>query len=218
VAEESFELEQPYEAPTLVGIPTPYGGDARSQGSAGAIDSEPIAVADVDESFDLEPERAAATMPAPQPVPAAAVPWPPAAAIGGEQEASFDFDAVPEPVEPWSPPQGSYGAPEASAASQPRGAADLAMSTATLAELYLSQGVLDKAIDVYSQLLEREPDNQRARARLGEIKALEGQSRPEEARAGAPVASAATAAPSRREAIERTIARLEALLTALKRT
>jgi hypothetical protein len=46
------------------------------------------------------------------------------------------------------------------------------LSTPTLAELYFDQGFKDKAIQVYEELLEREPQNERARARLIEIKAL----------------------------------------------
>jgi hypothetical protein len=78
--------------------------------------------------------------------------------------------------------------------------------------------VLDKAIEVYRQLLEREPGNERARTRLVEIQALDAQLRAEEARAAAEGSPAPSPGASRRQAIERTIARLEALLVALKGT
>ena len=56
------------------------------------------------------------------------------------------------------------------------------LSSATLAELYFNQGFTDKALDVYRQLVEREPGNERARARLAELEALERHLRAEEAR------------------------------------
>ena len=92
------------------------------------------------------------------------------------------------------------------------------LSSATLAELYFNQGFTDKALDVYRQLLEREPGNERARARHTELLALDRHLRAEEARGaqpepGTPVDKAA----SRRRAIERTIARLEAMLAAVKK-
>jgi tetratricopeptide (TPR) repeat protein len=43
------------------------------------------------------------------------------------------------------------------------------LATATLAELYVSQGFLDRAIDVYRELLETGPDNERFRDRLEEL-------------------------------------------------
>jgi cytochrome c-type biogenesis protein CcmH/NrfG len=92
------------------------------------------------------------------------------------------------------------------------------LSSATLAELYFNQGFTDKALDVYRQLVEREPGNERARARITELEALERHLRAEEARGpqaepGAPADPAA----ARRKAIERTIARLEAMLAAVKK-
>jgi DNA-binding SARP family transcriptional activator len=82
------------------------------------------------------------------------------------------------------------------------------LSTPTLAELYFDQGFKDKAIQVYEELLEREPQNERARARLIEIKALSRQ-----------VAEEASADPraERRLTLERKIARLEQMLAAVRR-
>lgn len=43
------------------------------------------------------------------------------------------------------------------------------LASATLAELFVSQGFLDRAINVYRELLEKEPDNEKFRARLNEL-------------------------------------------------
>ena len=58
-----------------------------------------------------------------------------------------------EPPPPWLlPSQTEPAAPE--------------LISSTLAELYFNQGFTDKAIEVYQQVLGREPANERARARL----------------------------------------------------
>lgn len=100
------------------------------------------------------------------------------------------------------------------------------LSSSTLAELYFNQGFLEKAVEVYRQLLEREPSNERARARLTELEALErhlqaaaapGPPSPAPPGAPAPAAGEADVRRRRREAIQRTIARLEGLLAAVRR-
>jgi hypothetical protein len=82
------------------------------------------------------------------------------------------------------------------------------LSTPTLAELYFEQGFYARALEVYEEILEREPTNERARARLIEIRAvarsLEGPSPPDPRAA-------------RRQEIERTITRLEQMLAAVRR-
>jgi hypothetical protein len=81
------------------------------------------------------------------------------------------------------------------------------LASTTLAELYSSQGLTEKAIEVYREVLEREPENAQAKERLIE---LEG--------AGAsPGSDAVPPDPrlARRRAVERTIRRLEGLLAAL---
>jgi hypothetical protein len=89
------------------------------------------------------------------------------------------------------------------------------LASPTLAELYFSQGLVDQAIGVYQKLLQRDPGNERARSRLAELQA--------HAAALAPPASAAApggrGAPSeaRRQALERTISKLEELRTALRK-
>jgi len=82
------------------------------------------------------------------------------------------------------------------------GAAASAFPSPTLAELYYQQGVVDRAVDVYRQVVEQEPGNEKARQRLAEL----------EAGAGAGADRAA-----RRAALERTIAGLEQLVAAVRR-
>jgi tetratricopeptide (TPR) repeat protein len=47
--------------------------------------------------------------------------------------------------------------------------AEPSLSSATIAELYIEQGHLDEAIEIYRQILVREPDNERAQRRLEEL-------------------------------------------------
>jgi len=42
--------------------------------------------------------------------------------------------------------------------------------SATLAEIYLEQGYLEKAIAIYDQLLLKEPDNESYKAKLASLK------------------------------------------------
>ncbi|MBT0652837.1 tetratricopeptide repeat protein [Geomobilimonas luticola] len=44
------------------------------------------------------------------------------------------------------------------------------LSTATLAELYVSQGFLKRAVTIYRELLETEPDNEDLKRRMMELK------------------------------------------------
>ena len=82
-------------------------------------------------------------------------------------------------------------------------------SSSTLAELYYQQGLVDRAVDVYRQLLEQEPSNERARLRLVEL---------ETSGAGpTPPPAVPDERAARRRALERTIAGLETLLAAVQR-
>jgi len=81
--------------------------------------------------------------------------------------------------------------------------------SATLAELYFKQGFAEKAVEVYRQLIEREPGNDRLRRRLAELQ----DTRP----APAPASHTGTDQASRRVALERTIAKLEGMLAAIKK-
>ncbi len=55
-----------------------------------------------------------------------------------------------------------------------RGAADLddSLNTRTLADIYMEQGVYDKALDIYSDLAKKNPDNAEIQSRLEEVKKL----------------------------------------------
>lgn len=79
----------------------------------------------------------------------------------------------------------------------------------TLAELYFSQGHIEKAIEVYRKLLRGGGDNEKARLRLIELEALV---RHESASVAVPTPSR----DERRAAIVRTIDRLERLLSAVR--
>ena len=81
--------------------------------------------------------------------------------------------------------------------------------SATLAELYFKQGFAEKAVEVYRQLIEREPENDRLRRRLAELQAPRI--------APAPASHSGTDQASRRVALERTIAKLEGMLAAIKK-
>ena len=87
----------------------------------------------------------------------------------------------------------------------------------TLAELYFNQGFPDKAVTVLKQLLEREPANARARARLAEIETREARLRVEEERVAAATGPGADRRALRRQAIERTISQLERMLGAIRK-
>jgi predicted Zn-dependent protease len=120
----------------------------------------------------------------------------PAAAVAAE-ETVFEAEARPEPVElarPVPPPAGAPGDAATGAATP--------FSSSTLAELYFRQGLVERAVEVYRQVLDEEPGNERARSRLAE---LESARPPADARA------------ARRAALERTIGGLEALLIVLQR-
>jgi hypothetical protein len=124
----------------------------------------------------------------------AAPPLPPR--VVAVEETLFDEEPAPPPV---APGPGLAGASLPEETTSPGGTP---FSSSTLAELYLRQGIVDRAVEVYRQVLAEEPGNDRARSRLAE---LEGAPSPGEARS------------ARRKALERTIAGLEALLSALQR-
>jgi tetratricopeptide (TPR) repeat protein len=92
----------------------------------------------------------------------------------------------------------------AATAAPPAPAPEPELSSPTLAELYFDQGFFEKAIEVYRRLLQREPDNERLRARMNEIDSIQRRA-----------ASPAGPPGSRQEAIGRAIARLQDLRAAL---
>ncbi|MCG6922556.1 MAG: tetratricopeptide repeat protein [Acidobacteria bacterium] len=167
------------------------------------------------------PEPPAATPEPPPPTPEAAPPLadspPPAVELPApeaapreppEAEPSLLATERPSVVEP--PAEGTPPAPvPATASLEPADKTGKPLSSGTLAELYFQQGLLDRAIAVYREVIAGEPGNEAARARLAEI----------QAEAEASVSGGPTRPPaevdgraSRRRVLERTIARLEALL------
>ncbi len=154
---------------------------------------------------------------------------------GGREELIFDFEAQPiEPTEPTLPfgrlttpplfetlptppaaePDDDVLRPmELTPDDEDLKAPVPELSSPTLAELYFSQGVPEQAAVVYRQILEREPWNERARRRLDEIQAaLGGAAR--QALTEVPLVGGVPG--GRREVLERTIRRLEALLVAVR--
>jgi len=91
------------------------------------------------------------------------------------------------------------------------------IASVTLAELYFNQGFTDKATEVLKQLLQREPGNERARARLAEIEEREGRVLAEQAQVTGASNPDADQRALRRQAIERTIAQLEKMLAAIRK-
>jgi tetratricopeptide (TPR) repeat protein len=88
------------------------------------------------------------------------------------------------------------------------------LSSATLAELYFEQGLLERAVEVYRQVLEEEPDNQGARDRLAAIETLVSEGASD---LSIPASDREADTGARRRALERTIERLEALLEVVRR-
>lgn len=212
-AEPPFEPEEPYESPvTQWAMPSPPPAPAVEEPPRPA---EPAT--DFAEEFAL-PEPPPRPVGAPLDLPPLPPEPPPPAPPVIAAPAPIEAPPPAPPFEDAPPPPAPSAAepPEAPAEEPPAPAADL--SSATLAELYFNQGFTDKALDVYRQLVEREPGNERARARMAEIEALDRHLRAEEARGPRPEPGApADPAAARREAIERTIARLEAMLAAVKK-
>lgn len=184
-AEESFELEAAYEAPATRVAMDP---PARS---VVEMPLEPAAPAqEIDQEFvDFEAESAGR----PEPI-----------EVVGRVPLKEMVEAPPPVAEP---------APPAPVAATPGPVAELA--SATLGELYSSQGHPDKAIEVYRQVVEREPANERARARLAELVAAAAPL-PEFDASGA-AAESALSTEARRAAIWRTIRHLEGMLAAVRR-
>ena len=217
--ETAFELDQPYEsAVTQWAMPSPTPAPPAPVGEEQPPQELPT---DFAEEF-APPEPPPRPIGAPLELPPLAPEPPPPPPLPVVAAAPEPIAAPAPPIEA-PPPAPAMEAAPAMAPTPPVPPAEPAppapdLSSATLAELYFNQGFTDKALDVYRQLVEREPGNERARARITELEALERHLRAEEARGpqaepGAPADPAA----ARRRAIERTIARLEAMLAAVKK-
>jgi tetratricopeptide (TPR) repeat protein len=172
---------------------------------------------------DIAPTLPTAQSPAFGPVDETAVPTLPPGALAAE-ETVFEPEPPPQPTLPVStarevgeprlvpepgpvlgearPMQRTIAREEAQAPWVPAASGATPFSSSTLAELYLKQGLVDRAVEVYRQMLAEEPGNERARSRLAEI-----ETRP----------SSANGRAARRQQLERMIAGLEALLAVVRR-
>jgi len=142
------------------------------------------------------------------------------------EAAALDFTLEDEPIEveavevedvgpllvPVGGAQPEWNEPAATEDAGPGGPGATPFSSSTLAELYFRQGLVDRAVEVYRQLLGSEPENGRARARLAEILALS-----EPVAVDGPVPGVYEERAARRRGLERTIARLDALLKVIRR-
>jgi tetratricopeptide repeat protein len=194
--DESFELESAYDAPSSHwGAHHPAEAEAEAEAAAPSVVAPAAPATPTPASATPAPPSVTAAPPsilAPPPVAAAPPPEPlvpPVASLAPAPEVS-----PPVPVPPALPPN-----------AVPVPAAEL--STPTLAEIYASQGLLDKAVAVYRQILERDRHDDRARARLDEL----------EKERSAAAARPPRLPPERRAAIQRTIGRMESWLAALHR-
>jgi tetratricopeptide (TPR) repeat protein len=193
--EEEFELERPYDSPTVSAPARPAASAPAPPLSAPAVPVAPATPAEAaEEEFELEAPHAApstnwaATI---RPLPVMEEPAPPAS----PRPASPASPAVPPPASPAAPTGPS------------------SLISPTLGELYFNQGFTAKAIEVYRQLTVREPANERLSARLRELEKLQGALGGE----AAPASSSDSPSAERRQAIERTIERLEGLLSAIRK-
>jgi hypothetical protein len=114
---------------------------------------------------------------------------PGAAAPGAEASSSLSGAGSPDPAQP-------------------------PLSSATLAELYLKQGLVERAVEVFGQVLEEEPGNDAVRRRLAEIEKV---TRESAAHLPVPASDERDERAVRRRALERAIERLEALLAVVRR-
>jgi tetratricopeptide (TPR) repeat protein len=219
VETEIFEIDEPYRPePTVVetagrldSFVSP--SDEGVRAAAVAFEAEADALAhDAPELFEAElPYEEAPPMMVGSPHPPDATATPSTAPAATEAGPAFELETGSEHFPPAAQPP-----PEAPAEPAVEAAGEAELNTVTLAELYLSQGVMDKAIEVYRLVLARDPRNERARTRLAEIEALDERVRAEEASVAGPGTGDDPQA-ARRQAIERTIAKLEGLLSALRR-
>ena len=81
------------------------------------------------------------------------------------------------PIAPLAPLEDEEGAPE-DEENAPQSAAGANVATVTLAEIYFQQGLREQALQIYRQLLEREPGNESVRTRIQEIEASKPEAGP----------------------------------------
>ncbi len=121
-----------------------------------------------------------------------------------------------EPVSDTPMPQFPESSPEpAAVVENPAEEASAGVTTATLAELYASQGHLEQALEVYRELMANEPDDQKIRQRFEELQMLT-QAKAEVSRETSVPAEAASTA--RAHGVRETLRVLEDWLAAIKRS
>ena len=112
------------------------------------------------------PEAAPAPGPVFEPVPEPAPEPPPVAAPSPGPV----FEPVPEPVPEAAPvPEPEIQAVTPTQLEPP--SSDDQFSTETLADLYAQQGLIDKAVGIYRQILEQAPDNEAVKFKLDTLQA-----------------------------------------------
>jgi tetratricopeptide (TPR) repeat protein len=168
VAAYLAELTEPLVSRGVESEPAvPTAGTAQPVFSTTAPPTEPTEP--VEESPYLEPEEVASTAAAAEPV-AEFVPEP-AVEFVAEPVAEFVVEPVAESVaepvadfvaEPIETPAARSSRPTPTSENFP-------IVTRTLAELYLQQGHIEAALDIYRQLAAHEPDDPDLRARLAEL-------------------------------------------------
>jgi hypothetical protein len=175
-----------------------------SEVPGGAAGTAPPSEAEVESKT---PETTPPSVPRPPAAPEAAPP------VAAPEEALAP--AAPPPAEDKPPPADAAPTAPGPTALEPADRGGTPLSSGTLAELYFQQGLLKRALEVYHQVLQEEPDNEKARARLAEIQAEMEASSPR-VTTGA-MTTEGTDTEARRRTLERTIERLEALLAIVRR-
>jgi tetratricopeptide (TPR) repeat protein len=208
LAEIAAEQERPAPAAGSIAAGAPA-KDAAAPGAVkpGAVTPGATAAGSADPDLEYAPEDV--NLPA-QPAAPARSPVSATAAKTPERAPS----PPPAPAAPRAPAAARAPAPAPAAAATP--ARDDALQTNTLAELYLKQGFVERAMDVYRAMLRVDATNDRARRRLAELEgAVAAGESPAARRPAVPApeeretpatASASAPAPDARRA---TVARLE---------
>jgi tetratricopeptide (TPR) repeat protein len=150
------------------GEDTLSGGAARDAGAL--MQESPFASEDTHPLPEPEPEPVTpAESPYQEPLPDYT-----AAAVAVEQPPGVHIETAPPAAQvpaPWpeeEPASEVFAPAEAPPlpAAPPSSAIDEVVNTVTMAELYVQQGFIDKARDIYQNILQREPGNREVRGRL----------------------------------------------------
>jgi len=151
-----------------------------------------------------------------------ALPVPGPAAAPRAADPSLDYRPEDVARAATAPANGAAPSPGRGGSRGVQAGAD-ALQTNTLAELYLRQGLVDKAIEVYRAMLRVDPENEKARRRLSELAPGDGGPR-QPAAQDVPVGRApaqagparAPATPASRRDAREAIARLERWLRSIR--